>query len=109
MAEPQLAAQPPAAAPAEADAADEAEGFGDSDVLMDSVTKDEWKNIEKSLSYQKKAVCEMLKRVCSQVRTKGNIVLDDSNGKLIVVERTGGGSASSYRWRAYPLPVSSLS
>ena len=29
---------------------EDAEGFGTSDVLLDSVTKDEWKNIEASLN-----------------------------------------------------------
>ena len=47
--------------------ADEEEGFGASDVLLDSVTKDEWKLIEQSLSYQKKTVAEMLKKVCSRI------------------------------------------
>ena len=62
---------------------EDAEGFGTSDVLLDSVTKDEWKNIEASLSYQKKNVAEMLKRACAQVRTKGEVVVDDSNGKFL--------------------------
>ena len=62
---------------------EEAEGVGTSDVLLDSVTKDEWKNIEASLSYQKKNVAEMLKRACAQVRTKGEVVVDDSNGKFL--------------------------
>eukprot|EP00966_Prymnesium_polylepis_P032202 749184-Prymnesium_polylepis.1 len=61
----------------------EESGFGDSEVLLDSVTKDEWKTIEASLSYNKKTVSEMLKRACSQVRTKGELVLDDSNGKFL--------------------------
>ena len=52
-------------------------------MLLDSVTKDEWKNIEASLSYQKKNVAEMLKRACAQVRTKGEVVVDDSNGKFL--------------------------
>eukprot|EP00965_Chrysotila_dentata_P201750 6180730-Pleurochrysis_carterae.AAC.1 len=47
---------------------DEAEGFGSSDILLDSVTKDEWKSIEAALSYNKKTVAEMLKRACAQVR-----------------------------------------
>ncbi|KAL3916800.1 MAG: hypothetical protein SGPRY_006662, partial [Prymnesium sp.] len=58
-------------------------GFGDSDTLLDSVTKDEWKTIEQSLSYTKKTVAEMLKRACAQVRTKGDVMLDDSNGKFL--------------------------
>ena len=62
---------------------EDAEGFGTSDVLLDSVTKDEWKNIEASLSYQKKNVAEMLKRACAQVRTKGELQLDESNGKFL--------------------------
>jgi hypothetical protein len=75
----------PAAAPAgaEDDKEDDAEGFGMSDVLLDSVTKDEWKSIEQSLSHNKKTVAEMLKRACSQVRTKGELVLDESNGKFL--------------------------
>ena len=60
---------------------DNAEGL--SEMLMDSVTKDEWKTIEASLSYQKKAVAEMLKCACAQVRTKGELSLDDSNGKFL--------------------------
>ena len=59
-----VADKPPA--DADAEGAD-GEGFGDSE-LMDSVTKDEWKSIEASLSYTKKTVSEMLKRACSQVR-----------------------------------------
>ena len=71
----------PGAAPSEAEDAEEAEGL--SDMLLDSVTKDEWKAIEASLSYSKKAVAEMLKRACSHIRTKGELALDDSNGKFL--------------------------
>ena len=71
----------PGAAPSEAEDAEEAEGL--SDMLLDSVTKDEWKAIEASLSYAKKAVAEMLKRACSHIRTKGELALDDSNGKFL--------------------------
>merc|ERR1712228_171575 len=70
-------------APAPEAEADEAEGLGSSDVLLDSVTKDEWKSIEVALSYQKKNVAEMLKRACSQVRTKGELQLDDTNGRFL--------------------------
>jgi hypothetical protein len=70
-----------ASAPAADD--DDAEGFGMSDVLLDSVTKDEWKSIEAALSHHKKTVAEMLKRSCAQVRTKGELVLDESNGKFL--------------------------
>lgn len=75
----------PQAAPAPAKAEGQAaEGFGgDADVLMDSVTKDEWKSIEVALSYTKKTVSEMLRRACSQLRSKGELVLDDSNGKFL--------------------------
>lgn len=61
------------------------EGFSatDSDVLLDSVTKDEWKSIEAALSYTKKTVSEMLRRACSQLRSKGELALDDSNGKFL--------------------------
>ena len=76
-----MAAEAPAAAPA-AENEDE-EGFGASDVLLDSVTKDEWKTIEASLSHHKKTVAEMLKRATSQVRTKGELVQDESNGKFL--------------------------
>ena len=63
---------------------EEAEGFGASDVLLDSVTKDEWKSIEQALSYQKKQVAEMLKRICGQLRVKKEErTLDDSNGKFL--------------------------
>ena len=79
MSDPPPAAAAPAAEPADEDA----EGFGDSDVLMDSVTKDEWKTIEASLSHNKKIVAEMLKRACAQVRTKGDHVVDESNGKFL--------------------------
>jgi hypothetical protein len=51
--------------------------------FLESVTKDEWKTIEASLSYQKKKVAEMLKAACAQVRTKGELSLDDSNGKFL--------------------------
>ena len=78
------AAPAPAAAPAAEDPdADDAEGFGMSDVLLDSVTKDEWKSIEQSLSHHKKTVAEMLKRSCSQIRTKGDLLLDETNGKFL--------------------------
>jgi len=76
---PEASAEAPAA---EAEGED-AEGFGSSDVLLDSVTKDEWKSIEVALSYQKKNVAEMLKRACSQVRTKGELQLDDTNGRFL--------------------------
>ena len=59
------------------------EGFGMSDVLLDSVTKDEWKSIEMSLSHTKKTVAEMLKKSCSQIRQKGELVIDESNGKFV--------------------------
>jgi hypothetical protein len=76
------AASAPAGAPA-AEGDEDDEGFGMSDVLLDSVTKDEWKSIEASLSHHKKIVAEMLKRACAQVRTKGDLVMDDSNGKFL--------------------------
>ena len=81
---PEAAAAPAAdaAAPA-ADADEDDEGFGMSDVLLDSVTKDEWKSIEAALSHHKKVVAEMLKRCCAQVRTKGELVLDESNGRFL--------------------------
>ena len=74
-----------AAAPAgdDPDAEIDHEGFGMSDVLLDSVTKDEWKSIEASLSHHKKTVAVMLQRACSQVRTKGELILDESNGKFL--------------------------
>jgi hypothetical protein len=79
-----MAAAAPAAAPAAADDdKDEEEGFAASGMLAESVNKDEWKGIEASLSYQKKTVQEMLKRACAQIRTKGELTLDDSNGKFI--------------------------
>ena len=63
---------------------EDAEGFaGNSGLLAESVTKDEWKSIEASLTYNKKTVAEMLKRACGQVRHKGEILIDDSNGKFI--------------------------
>ena len=81
---------PPAAAPAaektEADYGkkeEDEEGFGMSDVLLDSVTKMEWKSIEQSLSHSKKLVATMLKKSCSQVRTKGDTEIDDSSGKFL--------------------------
>ena len=77
------AAVPPAGAPSAEPEGEEAEGFGMSDVLLDSVTKDEWKSIEASLSHHKKTVAEMLKRACAQVRTKGELQLDESNGKFL--------------------------
>ena len=74
----------PTAAPAAADDDDkEEEGFASSGLLAESVNKDEWKGIEASLSHQKKTVQEMLKRACSQIRTKGELTLDDSNGKFL--------------------------
>ena len=72
----------PAAPPADGEEIDH-EGFGMSDVLLDSVTKDEWKSIEMSLSHTKKTVAEMLKRACSQIRQKGELVVDESNGKFV--------------------------
>ena len=64
---------------------EEAEGFSGNaaGLLAESVTKDEWKSIEASLTYNKKTVAEMLKRACGQVRHKGEILIDDSNGKFI--------------------------
>ena len=54
----------PAAAPSAEDPEGE-EGEGNmSDVLMDSLTKDQWKSIEQSLSHHKKTVAQMLKRTC---------------------------------------------
>ena len=82
MGEPTRAAASDAAAPA-ADGFDDEDGFGASDVLLDSVTKDEWKTIEASLSHHKKTVAEMLKRATAQVRTKGDLVQDESNGKFL--------------------------
>ena len=75
---------PPAAAPPPAadDDKDE-EDMGMSDVLLDSVTRMEWKSIEASLSHHKKVVADMLKRACAQVRTKGELVVDESNGKFL--------------------------
>ena len=73
----------PAGAPAADGDDDEAEGFGSSDMLLDSVTKDEWKTIEASLSHHKKSVAMMLKRTCAQVRTKGEHIIDESNGKFL--------------------------
>jgi len=82
MAEP--APPAPAAAPAAAEKdEDEEEGFAGSGVLADSVNKDEWKGIEASLSHNKKTVAEMLKRACGQIRVKGELSLDDSNGKFL--------------------------
>jgi len=43
----------------------------------------EWKSIEAALSHHKKTVAEMLKRACAQVRTKGELVLDESNGQFL--------------------------
>ena len=71
-----------ASAPAGADDDSDDEGMSDS-VLLDSVTKDEWKSIEASLSHHKKTVAEMLKRACAQVRTKGELQLHESNGKFL--------------------------
>jgi len=64
---------------------EDAEGFsGNAEgLLAESVTKDEWKSIEASLTYNKKTVAEMLKRACGQVRHKGEILIDDSNGKFL--------------------------
>ena len=99
------AAPPPAAAPAADDPdADDAEGFGMSDVLLDSVTKDEWKSIEQSLSHHKKTVAEMLKRSCSQIRTKGDLVLDESNGKFLGDMLTEMENFASYCYRAHVRP-----
>ena len=78
-----VAGAPPAAEPAKENEDDEADSFGASDVLLDSVTKDEWKSIEQALSHQKKQVAEMLKRICSQLRTMGENTLDESNGKFL--------------------------
>ena len=76
--------KPPAdGAPAEDGSDSEDEGDMSTSVLLDSVTKDEWKSIEASLSHHKKTVAEMLKRACSQVRTKGELILDESNGKFL--------------------------
>jgi len=78
---------PPPAPPAEGAPAaddDEPEGFGGADdAILDSVSKDQWKAIEASLSHNKKTVAEMLKRGCAQVRTKGELVIDESNGKFL--------------------------
>jgi hypothetical protein len=79
---PANAASTSATAPVDAEGP-EPEGFGASDLLMDSVNKMEWKNIEAALTYQKKNVAEMLRRACSQIRTKGEMQLDDSNGKFL--------------------------
>ena len=76
----------PAGGPAGAPAADDAEGAEEgnmSDMLLDSVTKDEWKSIEMSLSHTKKTVTEMLKRACTQIKQKGELVVDESNGKFL--------------------------
>ena len=54
-----------------------------SDVLLDSVTKDEWKSIEAALSHHKKTVAEMLKKSSSQNRQKGELIIDESNGKFV--------------------------
>jgi hypothetical protein len=78
-------AAPPAEPKKDDDEEEEAEGFsGNAEgLLAESVTKDEWKSIEASLTYNKKTVAEMLKRACGQVRHKGEILIDDSNGKFI--------------------------
>ena len=78
-------AAPPAEPKKDDDEEEEAEGFsGNAEgLLAESVTKDEWKSIEAALTYNKKTVAEMLKRACSQIRTKGELTLDDSNGKFI--------------------------
>ena len=73
----------PAEASAPSAAADDDEEGNMSEILQDSVTKDEWKSIEQALSHHKKTVAEMLKRACAQVRTKGELVLDESNGKFL--------------------------
>ena len=87
MSEPAASTAVPAGAPAPADgdkSDDEEEGFGsNAGLLAESVTKDEWKSIEAALTYNKKTVAEMLKRACGQVRHKGEILIDDSNGKFI--------------------------
>ena len=72
---------PAAGAPAADD--DKEDDMGMSDVLLDSVTRMEWKSIEAALSHHKKTVAEMLKRACAQVRTKGELVLDESNGQFL--------------------------
>ena len=82
MAEPPPPPANPGAEPAKEGEDDEA-GFGASDVLMDSVTKDEWKTIEAALSHNKKTVANMLKRACEQVRTKGELIADDTTGKFL--------------------------
>jgi|EP00900_Chrysochromulina_parva_P021257 hypothetical protein len=79
---------PPPPADASAPAAeapdDDQEGFGGTDeMLLDAVSKMEWKNIEQSLSHNKKTVALMLKRSCAQVRTKGDLERDESNGKFL--------------------------
>ena len=78
-------AAPPAEPKKDDDEEEEAEGFsGNAEgLLAESVTKDEWKSIEAALTYNKKTVAEMLKRACGQVRHKGEILIDDSNGKFI--------------------------
>ena len=80
-------AAPPAAADGaekkDEDEEDEEGHGGNAGLLAESVTKDEWKSIEASLTYNKKTVAEMLKRACGQVRHKGEILIDDSNGKFL--------------------------
>ena len=75
----------PDAKPEKEEDDEDAEGFsGNAEgLLAESVTKDEWKSIEASLTYNKKTVAEMLKRACGQVRHKGEILIDDSNGKFL--------------------------
>ena len=87
MSEPAASTAVKAGAPAPADgdkSDDEEEGFGsNAGLLAESVTKDEWKSIEAALTYNKKTVAEMLKRACGQVRHKGEILIDDTNGKFL--------------------------
>ncbi|KAG8470195.1 hypothetical protein KFE25_008616 [Diacronema lutheri] len=92
-------APPPPGKKEEEEEDEEDEG---SAMLLEAVTKDEWKTIEGALLPQRRAVCEMLTRVCTQIRVsaekpadgkkergdkseaKKDVVFDDNIGRFLV-------------------------
>lgn len=73
----------PAAATVNEDSDDEAEGQTNN-MLLDAVSRDEWKAIESTLSPARRNVADMLARLCTQIRINGKEQFDDSSGRFLL-------------------------
>ncbi|KAJ1619761.1 hypothetical protein T492DRAFT_1083289 [Pavlovales sp. CCMP2436] len=102
-----MAAIAPVAPPLPKKEEDEEEDEQDSSMLLEAVTKDEWKTIEGALLPQRKAVTEMLVRVCTQIRVVAEKPADGKKadkGPKAVPESAVGNEENIGRFLADMLP-----